>query len=743
MLNSLPPELPHLVRAELARRKLKHFIPFTKRDYSANWHHDRICEEVDDFIAGKTKKLLIFAPPQHGKSEITTRRTPALILGKRPATRIAIVSYSKELAMAFNRDIQRIIDDHYYTELFPGTLLPRSNVVTSSKSGYLRNNTMFETVPHRGSVRTVGVEGSLTGFPVDVAIFDDLYKNRDEAMSAKRQNLIRSFWETVLIPRLHNESQILGTFTRWSEHDLGGFLMETDTGWKVVSLPAIKDREDDADPRKLGEALWPEKHSKERLLDIQKKSPIVFLSLYQQKPQAPNEIKIYRYNLCDEIPQHLTWYYGVDFGYENDPTVIIQIAHEIVGHQKFIYVNEVLYKTKMTNGKIKEHVESRGLPLYVPFYADRDPKDIQELKLLGMNFIGAIKGKVSQGIDYVKDGVIDYDDKGNFVATRLFITRTSLNVQRDFDNYQWEVFNGKPINTPVEGNDHACFAAGTKVLTGRGDVSIESILTTDQLVTSNGLRSVNAVMNNGTRLTFKYLLHFGTFFISLRCTPDHRVKVNDEWVAISELKPGQTVSLFNTSTVESISYNRVKGILNRAIGICISTFGKRPTVDEGQKVSTYITKTTTRGTISRVICRVLTHVDTCLHTVRQTILQYLMQLDRLQNFGMVAQKVLTGTSSTQEIVTLETSRLGTVGVKCAIRNLPSVESVKSSVTRTAKLLRLDVEEPQNVQVFDLSVDTDHEYFANGVLVHNCDALRYGYKTRTQGPQTTGGGKAFG
>jgi hypothetical protein len=470
----LPPGLPLQVNSELARRKLKHFISFTKKDYTFNWHHEMMCDYVDQFTAGKIKKLLIFAPPQHGKSEITTRRAPAYMLGRNPRLRIAVISYAKELAMSFNRDIQRIIDDHDYKAVFPDTVLPRSNVVTSSKSGYLRNNTMFETVPYKGSVRTVGVEGSLTGFPVDVAIFDDLYKNRDEALSSKRQNLIRSFWDSVLIPRLHNDSQILGTFTRWSEHDLGCFLMENDTGWTVLSLPAIKDQEDPQDPRPIGAALWPQKHSLERLRDIEKKSPIVFLSMYQQKPQAPNEIKIYRYNLIDEMPKHLVKRYGVDFGFTNDPTAIGEVAWETIGYKKYIYLNEVLYKTKMTNGLIKDHLVARNVPLFAPFYADRDPKDIAELKLLGINFIPAIKGKVTEGIDYVKDGLIDYDKDGNLVETRLFITKHSHNFIRDFDNYQWEVFNGKPINVPVEGNDHApdllryCYKSATQGVQSQG-----------------------------------------------------------------------------------------------------------------------------------------------------------------------------------------------------------------------------------------------------------------------------------
>jgi len=445
---------PKILRAELARRHLADFISYTKPDYQFNWHHLRMCEAVDKFVKGEIKKLLIFAPPQHGKSEITTRRAPAQMLGKNPYLRIAVISYGKELAMAFNRDIQRIIDDHKYKDIFPDTVLNRSNVVTSAKQGYIRNNTMFETVPHRGSVRTVGLEGTLTGFPVDIAIFDDLYKSREDALSLKHQSNVKSFWESVLIPRLHNNSQILGTFTRWGENDLGGFLLSQDTDWTVVSLPAIKEQKDDNDPRQIGEALWESRHSRERLLDIKKKSPIVFNALYQQKPQAPNEIKIFRYNIINKMPTHLVFRYGVDFGFENDPTVILQLAWEKKNGKTYIYVNEVLYKTKMNNGPIKKHLQDRGISLTSPFYADRDPKDISELRLLGINMIGAVKGNVVSSISKVLDATHTFDENGDFVSTTIFITKDSHNVMRDFDNYQWEVFNGKPINVPVEGNDH-------------------------------------------------------------------------------------------------------------------------------------------------------------------------------------------------------------------------------------------------------------------------------------------------
>lgn len=452
--NLLQQVTPESLKAELAKRHLSDFVAATKTDYKFNWHHRVICDAVDKFARGEIKKLLIFAPPQHGKSELTTRRLPPYLLGRNPYLKIAIVSYAKDLAMGFNRDIQRIIDDHNYKAVFPDTILNRSNVMTNAKSGYLRNNTMFETVPYRGSVRTVGVEGTLTGFPVDIAIFDDLYKSRDDAMSKKRQSTIRSFYESVLIPRLHNGSQILGTFTRWAEDDIAGMLLSSETDWTVISLPAIKDREIPGDPRKIGEALWPEKHSLERLMSIKKKSPIVFNALYQQKPKAPDEVIIFKYNEIANMPTHLPYRYGVDFGFSNDPTVILQVAWEKKGQHTAIYINEVLYKTQMTNGAIKQHLVARQIPLNAPYYADRDPKDIAELKLLSVNFIGATKGNVVSGINNIQNDTEIRNAKGELIGTTIYITATSHNVKRDFDNYQWEVFNGKPINVPVEGNDH-------------------------------------------------------------------------------------------------------------------------------------------------------------------------------------------------------------------------------------------------------------------------------------------------
>ena len=169
-------------RAELARRNLLDFVTYVKPSYTANWHHILLCKYLDQFIKGEIKRLMVFMPPQHGKSELVSRNCPAYILGKMPTAKIVLASYSFHLSSSFNRDCQRIIDSKEYKEVFPDTFLNSSNVVSVAGS-WLRNSEIFETVGHGGFLKSVGVGGSLTGTPADFAIIDDPVKDSLEAMS--------------------------------------------------------------------------------------------------------------------------------------------------------------------------------------------------------------------------------------------------------------------------------------------------------------------------------------------------------------------------------------------------------------------------------------------------------------------------------------------------------------------------------------------------------------------------------
>lgn len=277
-----------------SKEDLLSFTVYTMPTFRPADFHRRYYHALDEFAKGKIKKLAVFMPPQHGKSEGSTRRLPAFALGLDPDKKIAIVSYSDTKAKKFGRECQRIIDSKEYHDLFPDTLLGMSHVADVT-GAWTRTANEAEIVDHSGSLKAVGVGGPLTGEPVDMLIMDDLYKDAKSAWSSTIRQGVQDWYDTVADTRLHNDSQQLIVFTRWHEDDLAGHLLkiqgeyDPDTnpdGWVVIKFPAIKIGAPTAiDPRQEGEALWPERHSLHDLEIKRKKNPHVFESLYQQDPK--------------------------------------------------------------------------------------------------------------------------------------------------------------------------------------------------------------------------------------------------------------------------------------------------------------------------------------------------------------------------------------------------------------------------------------------------------------------------
>lgn len=293
------------LRSELLKRASReHLLSFTfstMPTFDPAPFHKKYYETLTDFARGDIKKLMVFMPPQHGKSEGSTRRLPAFVLGQHPDARVAVISYSAPKARKFNREIQRIIDTEEYREIFPDTRLNTKNIATVAGS-WLRNADECEIVGHRGSLKTVGVGGALTGEPVDILIMDDIYKDAKTAWSPVVREAIRDWYDTVAETRLHNDSQQLIVFTRWHEDDLAGTLLRQQgefdaltnkNGWVVCTYKAIKEgAPTDYDAREEGEPLWAERHSLHKLEAIRERNPHVFESLYQQNPK-PSEGLMY------------------------------------------------------------------------------------------------------------------------------------------------------------------------------------------------------------------------------------------------------------------------------------------------------------------------------------------------------------------------------------------------------------------------------------------------------------------
>lgn len=265
---------------ELGKRNLLDFTILTMPRFHAGWFHKRYYSKLNDFANGKIKKLMVFVPPQHGKSEGSTRRLPAFLIGKNPNKKIAITCYSASKARKFNREIQRVIAEKTYQDIFPEIKL------SNGADGYTKTFDEFEIPGHEGSIKTVGVGGPLTGDPVDILIMDDIYKDWMEAQSATIRQSKQDWYDSVADTRLHNDSQQLLVFTRWHEYDLAGYLLDKEgEQWDVILYQALKvGHPTEEDPREEGEALYPEKHSREKLLNTKARNEHNFEGLYQQNP---------------------------------------------------------------------------------------------------------------------------------------------------------------------------------------------------------------------------------------------------------------------------------------------------------------------------------------------------------------------------------------------------------------------------------------------------------------------------
>lgn len=269
---------------EHANEYFPYFVVSINRNYEMKWFHRLVAEKCQQLYEGTIKKLMVFMPPQHGKSEVISRMFPAWVLGKNPDLKIVGTSNSAELAQQFSRAIQRIIDSEEYKAVFPGTYLNGANSRNMVR-GYLRNIDIFEPVGHKGFYKAVGVGGSLTGTPADMAIIDDPVKDAIEAQSVTFRNRVWEWYNSVLTTRLHNNSKQLFIMTRWHEDDLAGRILKAEPEqWDVVSIPAIAEHEEEH--RHIGEALWEERHSLEELEKQRARSPRNFESLYQQHPSV-------------------------------------------------------------------------------------------------------------------------------------------------------------------------------------------------------------------------------------------------------------------------------------------------------------------------------------------------------------------------------------------------------------------------------------------------------------------------
>ena len=286
MKNQRTLELKRESKVRAARSSFLAFRKLINPKDKWGWWQIEIAAELQQFYedmqAGLRPKLVIQAPPQHGKS-VQVVDFIAWLAGKNPDCRTIYTSFSERLGVRANLKLQRLYDSDLYADIFPDTRINQSNSVTVSGQ-FLRNREILEYCDHTGYFRNTTVGGSITGESLSLGVIDDPLKGRKEANSITIRNGVWDWFTDDFFTRFSEDGALLCILTRWHIDDpIGRLLLQYGDGVKLLSYPAIA--EHDEPNRKAGEALFPEHKSLDFLLERKGlMDASSWLSLYQQTP---------------------------------------------------------------------------------------------------------------------------------------------------------------------------------------------------------------------------------------------------------------------------------------------------------------------------------------------------------------------------------------------------------------------------------------------------------------------------
>lgn len=759
------------IRLAKARKGLSYFTLHTKPDYLLGWVHKEICDELDRFLQDvadkKSPRLIITMPPRSGKSELVSRRFPAFALGRNPDLQIIATSYSSDLSQRFNRDVQRVIDDEKYFELFPKTKLNNSRVRTDSRGSYIRTSDLFEIVGHAGAYRSCGVGGGITGQGADILIIDDPIKDRAQAGSKTIRDSIWDWYTSTAYTRLSPGGGVIVMATRWHTDDLIGRLIqrmgEGDT-FRIVNYPAIA--EHDELHRKAGEALHPERYPLSTLQQIKKTiGSRDWEALYQQHPVPDGgalfKLEWFRRWTASSLPpefDHTLMSWDMTF---KDSKNSDYVVGQVWGKKgpNFYLLDQVRGQWDFVKTKEMVRVLAQKWPRVV--------RKLVEDKANGSAVISELKSTVSGFVPITPteskearaSSVTPYFEAGN-----VFIPEDSAAPW--VPHYVSEL-----LEFPAGSHDDQCFVAGTKVATLFGDKPIEKIKAGEMVLTPFGLKRVLFSGKTGTR---NVISKFG-----VTATPDHPFITRDaEIKAFQTVEEEECIKLKYRNLINPILQRRLRStalpIVSWDRGSITLASPPRTKAGKLRKGSMWLYgnsslgKLCLKGFISIIRTATLSITNLAIlsvyhgmNTARKLITKLkgskniLTRCGRLQVHGIEAKKEEVGIASMlkkgfrpfinvsvrfvapflrQKVQTegsaQESVKPNTDGITSVIRSQKNAKSVvKSSLPSRVEAENPELHAPELVAeswggiepVYNLCVSDVHMFFANGVLVHNCDA----------------------
>ena len=473
-----------------------------------------------------------------------------------------------------------------------------------------------------------------------------------------------------------------------------------------------------------------------------------------------------------ERPKGTIFRFGADFGFAIDPTVLVRGSVE--GNR--LYVD---YEAVMVGCEIVSTPDLfRRIPESDKWFIIADsarPETISYLRNNGFPKINPAKkgkGSINDGVEFMRS----YDIVVHPRCVELIKELTLY-------SYKTDPLTGAILPVFQDKNNH-CIAEGSLVTTIRGDIPIEHVVVGDYALTREGYKRV---LFSGVTDINREVLKVEATHGDVYCTPDHKIwtenrgfvkadtlRYNDEIISIKE---SSWLRQFKLNTMEKLitAIQKVKGDQIEftlkdqpleGLGGYIGKFGNI-IMGKYQKaiISTIKMKIhliTKLITLNVYLQKIISELNTSL---AQKGLSYngntLTESGHSQKHGTQANKVLHGTNKMEQshishlfqllsnaytVAKTSIQRNKDIQINSAQTNVKQPQELKAELIMSKEFALVEKSLQQtNIpksklvvghvltitsyglceRVYDLTIEDKHEFFANGILVHNCiDSVRY-------------------
>lgn len=733
-----------------------------------SWHYDLIAEWLTLVFQRKCLRLIVNISPRTLKSILVTVMFPAWVWTKQPSHSFACASYSGELSTEHSVMRRNLIESDWFKSLWGDRLWLADD--QNQKTKYKNN---FEA-----QMIATSVGGTATGLGGDTLIVDDALK-ADEAKSDVIRKAALEWFDGTWRTRLNDQATgaLVVVEQRTHELDLSGYLKE-EGGWTHLCLPLeAEEHERWVFPvsgrvveREIGAVLQPDRFPPEVVV-VLKKLRLVWSGQYQQHP-APLEgnmikradVRYYggRDPITGERDRELPIKFdniliSVDCAFKDLKTsdYVCVGAIGVSGPDRFI-LNVVLAHLDMPATELETLRQRR-------VYGARTV--LVEDKANGPAVVKALRQRIP--------GVIEINPEGGKI-TRMFAACSEWQsgnwyVQR---NAGWtEEFVEEITKFPTAKHDDQCFAAGTKVATLLGEKNIEHVTPGEWVVTPFGLGRVTAAGVTGYAETVSWR--------GLQLTPTHKVFVDGQFssvdtitqaaiedrIGICSLTRWMLLKQLSFSVSPTGSWEGRSGITSAnlaatqaggALRACTLLFGSMSTAARFQKGTTFIIRTligsiTTlaiwsayrSASIGRIILGHLQHrrlwrtpessprSGTSQKRAAHGIASWLRS--QRKNWSAFADNAAKDFFPRDQLCTAGITAHGRQGQPAAnatsqltasFAEPVSLQCDSSTQAGIVEPAAMDASgrRPEQSLVYDLQVEGHGCFYANGILVSNCDMM---------------------